>query len=345
MPRDHDAQTRVQFPQPVAPPLARILQRIGVALSLMLFVALLAYLGRDGYADAAGDGVSALDALYYATVSITTTGYGDVRPESDGARLVTTLLVTPARVLFLILLVGTTLEVLAERTRISYRIKRWRSGLKGHVIVCGYGTKGRAAARSMLDRGRRREELVVIDGSPAARADATADGIVAVAGDAARREVLEEAGAREASAVVVAPHRDDAALLITLTVRQLNPSAAVVVAARESENVALLRQGGATSVIESASAAGRLLGLATQTPRLADILEDLLSVGQGLDIMEREAQQSEFGPLTALATVNPVIAIVREGRVVRFDQPAAAEVRAGDHLVFLCAADDGASPP
>jgi voltage-gated potassium channel len=340
-----DVHTRVNFPQDAAPPLASIVQRVGVALSLVLFVALVAYLGRDGYEDAAGDGVSLLDALYYATVSITTTGYGDVRPESSSARLVTTLLVTPARVLFLIILVGTTLEVLAERTRISYRVNRWRAGLHDHVIVCGYGTKGRSAARAMLERGRRHDELVVIDGSEAARADATADGIVAISGDATRREVLEEAGAAQAAAVVVAPHRDDAALLITLTVRQLNPTAAVIVAARESENVALLRQGGATSVIESASAAGRLLGLATQTPRLADILEDQLSVGQGLDIMEREAEPSEVGPLTALATVHPVIAIVREGRVVRFDQPAAAEVRAGDHLVFLCAADDGASAP
>ena len=58
-----------------------------------------------------------LDAFYYSTVTITTTGYGDVRPVSDEARLVTTILVTPARILFLIILVGTTLEILAERSR------------------------------------------------------------------------------------------------------------------------------------------------------------------------------------------------------------------------------------
>ena len=70
--------------------------------------------------------ISLLDAFYYSTVSITTTGYGDVRPVTDEARLVTMVLVTPARVLFLILLVGTTLEILAERSRVAYRIARWR---------------------------------------------------------------------------------------------------------------------------------------------------------------------------------------------------------------------------
>ena len=45
-----------------------------------MFIALVAYIGRSGYRDAAGDGVSFLDALYYASVSVTTTGYGDIAP-------------------------------------------------------------------------------------------------------------------------------------------------------------------------------------------------------------------------------------------------------------------------
>jgi voltage-gated potassium channel len=76
-----------------------------------------------------------------------------VRPESDSARLVTTVLVTPARVLFLILLVGTKLGVLAERTRATYRLSRGRRTLRDHVIICGFGTKGRAAANTLLAHG------------------------------------------------------------------------------------------------------------------------------------------------------------------------------------------------
>ena len=96
-------------------PLRTILTRVAIALGLIVIVAILAYVGRDGYTDPDDGDVSLLDAFYYSTVSITTTGYGDVRPVSDSARLVTTLVVTPLRVLFLILLVGTTLEILAWR--------------------------------------------------------------------------------------------------------------------------------------------------------------------------------------------------------------------------------------
>jgi hypothetical protein len=40
--------------------------------------------------------------------------------------MVNTVVITPMRVIFLIILVGTTLEVLTERTRTSWRITRWR---------------------------------------------------------------------------------------------------------------------------------------------------------------------------------------------------------------------------
>ena len=111
----------VRLPTAAVGPLRVLAVRLGVAIGLMLFVALVAYLGRDGYRDSAGGEVGALDAIYYATVSITTTGYGDITPVSDGTRLATILLVTPARILFLILLVGTTVELLAERTRRNIR--------------------------------------------------------------------------------------------------------------------------------------------------------------------------------------------------------------------------------
>lgn len=90
------AAVPVELPGIERGPLRHIAVRLGLAVGLITFVALLTYLGRDGYLDPDDESVSLLDAFYYSTVSITTTGYGDVRPVSDSARLVTTLLVTPA---------------------------------------------------------------------------------------------------------------------------------------------------------------------------------------------------------------------------------------------------------
>jgi len=329
------SRSRIELPADPRHPLRTIAVRLLVAIGLIAFVALLTYVGRDGYVDPADERISLLDAFYYSTVSITTTGYGDVRPETDSARLVTTVLVTPARVLFLILLVGTTLEVLAERTRATYRLSRWRRKLNDHVIICGFGTKGRAAATTLLAHGVGPEQIVAVDERPAARAEATAMGLAAVAGSAATQQTLREAGIEHASHVVVALNRDDAAVLATLTARELNPGAHVIAAVREDENAHLLHESGADSVIPSSSAAGRLLGLATTAPHTTEVLEDLISVGSGLDIVERPVSDDEVGPLDDLSPHTPVLAVIRDGEVLRFDDALAGELRPGDSVVVV----------
>ena len=331
---------RVELPGADAAPPIKIGRRLLVALGLIVFVAVLAWLGRSGYEDPEGGGISFLDAFYYATVSITTTGYGDIRPITDEARLVTTVLVTPARVLFLILLVGTTLEVLAEHTRRAYRIRRWRAHLKGHIVICGFGTKGRSAVAVLLGKGVEPSRLVVIDPREEARRQAKAQGLAAVAGDASRTEVLQSADIEDAGAIIVATDRDDAAVLMTLTARELNGHATIVSAVREEENAHLLRQSGADSVITSSGAAGRLLGLATETPRVVEVLEDLLSVGEGLDILQRPVEEHEVGPIGDVRSPNPVLAVVRDGQLLRFDDERAAVLERGDQLVCICSQED-----
>ena len=331
-PRDGIA---VEFPGRPHGPVRNILVRLGIAVGLVLFVALLTYAGRDGYIDAAGDEVGLLDAFYYATVSITTTGYGDVRPISDQARLLTTLLVTPARVLFLILLVGTTLEILAQRSRDAYRRARWKKTLNDHIIICGFGVKGRSALRTLLDKGADPEDVVVIDEDGVAREQATAAGLTVICGSAASTEVLRQAGIADARAIVVAVNRDDTAVLVTLTARELNPKATIVAAVREAENVHLLRQSGATSVVTSADAAGRLLGFAVSQPQITEVLEDLMRVGQGLDIAERDVGEDEGGSVAALGIGGPVVAVGRGDELMRFDDPRAKSVKPGDRVVYL----------
>jgi voltage-gated potassium channel len=243
----------------------------------------------------------------------------------------------PAGVLFLVILVSTTLEVLAERTRTVYREKRWRRTLQDHTIVCGYGVKGRSAIETLRAHGVAADRIVVIDARPDAVDDARRAGHAGVVADASASAALEAAGVREAAAVVVAPDRDDSAVLITLTARELNPRARIVASVRESENAHLLQQGGADSVVVSSGAAGRLLGHAVKSPRVVQVLEDLLSVGEGLDVTERDVTPEEEGmPLGSVPTSAPIIAVVRGEDVLRFDDQRVGALRAGDRLVCLC---------
>jgi voltage-gated potassium channel len=330
-----DVHHEVRLPRAGAAPLRAILVRVGFAVALVVFVALVAYVGRDGYRDADGGEVGLLDAFYYATVSITTTGYGDITPVTEGTRLATVLLITPARVLFLILLVGTTLEFLAERSRQAFLRRRWRARVRDHAIVCGYGTKGRSAVRVLLAQDYTPDRVVVIDRDPTAVARANAAGLTGIVGDAATTDALQAARIDTARTVVVAPDRDDAAVLTTLTARELNRRVTIVAAVREAENAHLLRQGGADSVIVSAEAAGRLLGLATQSPQAVELLDDLLTVGEGLDVSERPVRPEEVGGPAREGTGEVVLGVVRDGELIRSHDPRCRSLQPGDRVMRL----------
>nr|WP_026360275.1 potassium channel family protein [Amycolatopsis nigrescens] len=332
---DHTLVGVIKMPETTVSPMRAISRRvIGAGLALLATV-LIVYLDRDGYRDANGDGLSFLDSLYYATVSLSTTGYGDIAPATATARLVNVVIITPLRVLFLIVLVGTTLEVLTERSRQAFRIQKWRHKVRDHVVVVGFGTKGRAAVKTLLgDEEIEPNHIVVVDTDQQALDAAGALGLVTVHGSATRSDVLRVAGVQRARAVVVAPNRDDSAVLVTLTARELAPKAHIVVSVREAENVHLLKQSGASQVVISSETAGRLLGMATSTPSVVDMVEDLLTPESGLAIAERLVEQSEEGGSPRHLS-DIVLGVVRDGTLYRVDSPQADAIEPGDRLLYI----------
>ncbi|WP_329533293.1 potassium channel family protein [Streptomyces sp. NBC_01450] len=332
---EHLVTHRVILPRKVVErPIRQVAKRLAMALFVLAVTAFIVWVDRDGYNDNAGDGVDFLDSLYYATVTLSTTGYGDITPVSDAARLTNIFVITPLRVLFLIILVGTTLEVLTERTREEWRLNRWRAALRDHTVVVGFGTKGRSAVQTVCASGLKKEQVVVVDPSSQAVDAATAEGYVGVVGDATRSDVLLRAEIHKARQIIIATQRDDTAVLVTLTARQLNRQAKIVVAVREEENAPLLKQSGADAVITSASAAGRLLGLSVLSPSAGMVMEDLIQQGSGLDIVERPVVKAEVGK-GVRETDDLVVSVVRGHRVLGYDDPAVGKLQLTDRLITI----------
>lgn len=305
-------------------------RRMLYALVLLFVTACAAYFDRGGY-----NGLNTfLDAIYYAAVSLSTTGYGDISPISQNARLVNILLITPLRIVFLILLVGTTLSVLTEESRKTLQLRRWRKQVRNHTIVVGYGTKGRSAIAALLADGVSPSQIVVIDVDRDVLDHASAQGLVTVQGSATRSDVLKLAGVGRARAVVVAPNQDDAAVLITLSVREIAPSATIVASVRESDNSHLLRQSGADSVVVSSETAGRLMGLATVTPSVTEMMEDLLSPDDGFSIAERLVVEEEVGGNPRVLE-DVVLGVVRSGELYRIDSAEAETIEPGDRILYV----------
>ena len=80
--------------------------RLGVALALIVMVILIHWWHREGLIDHYDGEISFLDVVYFTMISITTTGFGDIAPISDQARLVEAVIVTPVRIAVLFIFVG-----------------------------------------------------------------------------------------------------------------------------------------------------------------------------------------------------------------------------------------------
>ncbi|OBI74534.1 TrkA family potassium uptake protein [Mycobacterium sp. E740] len=339
----HALTDRVQIPSDPVSPGRRITVRVIYALTALFAAVIIVYLDRHGYRDVESspnpdDPLSFLDCLYYATVSLSTTGYGDITPVSPSARLVNVLVITPLRVAFLIVLIGTTVETLTTQSRQVYGIQRWRNRVRNHTIIVGYGTKGRSAAAAMVGDEVAPADIVVVEKDPAALERAKSAGLVTVRGSATDSEVLRLASAQHARAIIVATDDDESAALVTLTAREVAPKAKIIAAVRESDNEHLLKQSGADSTVVTAETAGRLLGVAVQTPSVVEIMEDLLTPDAGFAIAEREVTPKEEGG-SPRHLHDIVLGVVRNGQLLRVDSPEVDTVESGDRLLYIRNAD------
>ncbi len=141
---DADLVGILHIPKPFVSPARKILMRVVYALLALFAAVLIVYFDRDGYRDVGGRTSSRS-----WTASITPPSRLDHRLRRHHAvhpvgRLINVLVITPLRVAFLIVLVGTTVETLTTQSRQAFTFSDGGS-VRNHTVVVGYGTKGRTA--------------------------------------------------------------------------------------------------------------------------------------------------------------------------------------------------------
>lgn len=293
------------------------------------------WIERHGLKDNADGHVSFLDIIYFTSISITTTGYGDIVPVSDSARMFDALIVTPIRVFVVLLFLGTAYNFVLKRTWEKWRMALIQRNLSGHIVIAGFGTTGSEAVDELIARGEKPGRFVVIDSNEEALERAQACGCIVLHADSTRDQVLEDARITQAESMIVAAGRDDTSILITLTARHLAPNLPISIIVKNEDNELPARAAGATTVVNPVSFAGLLLASSCTGPHIADYLTDLASFHGQVQLAERQAAPDEIGkPLSAIAT-GLGLRVYRDG--VHFDRkdPEAAALQAGDTIVEI----------
>jgi voltage-gated potassium channel len=139
-----------------------------------------------------------------------------------------------------------------------------------HFIICGYGRVGQQVARDLRAAGAR---YVVIDPDPDNLERASGIGVRVIEGQASNDEVLRRAGVERARAVVACVDSDAENIFITLTVRELNPEAAIVARASVEDSEAKLRRAGADRVISPYKSSGSEMARLALHPQISGAVE------------------------------------------------------------------------
>ena len=242
------------------------------------------------------------DAVWWAIVTLTTVGFGDISPTSLGGRLIGVVLM-----FFGIGVLGMFTATIAG-VFVEKRLRKERGmgsyDLEGHIILCEWNDRTKEVLKDLrADRRAASAPIVLladIDEKP------VVDEYLFFVRGGLSEETLKRAGIEKAATVVMVGDRsldhgarDAKAVLSVLTVESLNPGVYSIVELASEDNVSHCERAGADEIIVGAEFSSRVISTATLDHGISAVLRELLSAQVGHDLITIQVP-AEFAGRTFL---------------------------------------------
>ncbi|MCA9539185.1 MAG: NAD-binding protein [Myxococcales bacterium] len=288
------------------------------------------------------------DALWWAVVTMTTVGYGDLFPETMGGRY----LVGFPTMLFGVSVLGYLLSVVATFF-IEARGKELRGmgdmDLDDHILIVYYPGEGRTI--SLIDelqadaQMKARTVVLIDDRLDELPASLARRGVRFVRGSASHVGTLERAAfERAAHAFILArnPHDptcDHDTLAAALTLEKLQASIVTTVECIEPEHVPLFERVGVDNVVCLARVSTHLLAHEALDAGVMGVLGELTMgrSGQQLFLVELRGAGTYGDVLAALTPSGALPLGLRRGREVLLNPARDVALAAGDRAICIAA--------
>ncbi|AFK21826.1 calcium-gated potassium channel protein [Pyrococcus sp. ST04] len=226
-------------------------------------------------------------ALYWAVITMSTIGYGDITPTTEGGRVVAMIAAVAGISSF------TALVSLIAEYFLTSSLRRMMGmhsvKFNDHYVVIGKGAGVKAFIEeliSAMDRGEveKRGVVVIVESEEEKRQLNLPEEVEVIVGDPTEEETLRRASIEKAKHVIITLENDSKSVFVTLKVKRLSKAKIHVEALRE-ESVPILKTAGAERVVLSRGLAGRLLASSIFEPEVVDVLEDLMASSTGHDLV------------------------------------------------------------
>ena len=310
-------------------------------ISLIFFIVIIV-VGTFGYVMI--EGWDMLDALYMTIITISTIGFGEIRPLHPAGRFFTLFLIIfgVGNAAYLIgqltraMVEGSVQKALGRR-KLETQIRK----MKDHYVLCGYGRIGRMIGQEIVNKGL---PLLVIENHPEVIDQLEKDNRIYIRGDASDDENLETAGIHKAVGLISAVSSDADNLYIVMSARALNQNLFILSRASETRSIRKLKSAGADRVISPYHIGARKMAQTILRPTVADFLDSTVdsAPGEGLAMEEiLVTPESKIKDVTLMdSNIRRdldliVIAIKTSSGRMLFNPSAQAQVNVGDTLIAV----------
>ncbi len=244
---------------------------------LLLVVSILS-LGTIGYMLLSQ--YSFVDALYMTVITVTTVGFGELRPFSPEEKVFTIFLILTSITVFGYAVSSFSEYLVSGRLFEHFKHKKVEKQiqhLNGHTIVCGYGRNGKQAILKLRNYNK---QFVVVEKDKEKVDELDALGVLNIHGDATLDETLLKAGIEKADNLITALPSDANNLFVVLTVSQLNKNCKVISRASNESSYSKLKIAGADNVIMPDKLGGDHMASLVVTPDVIEFVDRLTIEGE-----------------------------------------------------------------
>jgi voltage-gated potassium channel len=289
------------------------------------------------------EGWPALDALYMTVITITTVGYGEVKPLSHGGVVFTMILILTSVGMVAFIIVGLArIMVEGEVRRIFGRRKLEKriEGLKDHYIVCGYGRIGSYVCKELADKP---VPFVVVEKNPEVTQRIEDGNYHYINGDATDEQTLRKAGIESAKCLVATVASDADNLYITLTARELNSDLYILSRATDENAQKKLLTAGANKVVSPYLIGAHRMAMALLRPTVVDFMEIAMH-RKSIELQMEEIKVDHVHRLPSTILRDSgirsnldliVVAIKKESGEMAYNPSSETQIEAGDTLIIM----------
>lgn len=175
-------------------------------------------------------------ALYYAMVTMSTVGYGDITPQTSEAKLFAVSVIVLGVAVFATSLTAVIAPLATKSFQRIVNRKGIRMKRENHFVVIGDTPLALNTSRELARRG-----LPVTRILRQPPGTAVAENVEVVVGEASDSDVLREAGAEKAQAVLAMLDDDSENAFVVLAVKELGGTARTVAAVNDAHHLSRVR--------------------------------------------------------------------------------------------------------